>query len=72
LSSKSEYTVINEITLIAKAVKRHLNEPDCKHDIRTIVNEALNESKAVALTGQQQQTQDADTLGTNQNGYSSR
>ncbi len=36
--------IINDLFLIAKAVKEHLKEPNCTHNIRSIVKQAL-ESK---------------------------
>lgn len=41
MSAKCDENVMKDIFLIAKAVKKHYTEPDCKHDIKTIVKEAL-------------------------------
>ena len=46
MSSESEQVIIDEILLIARAVKTHLKEPNCTHNIKTIVKEAL-ENRAI-------------------------
>jgi len=38
----AEDTVVSDVLLIARAVKRHLSEvPNCKRDLKSIVKEAL-------------------------------
>ena len=37
-----EDSIISDIFLIAKAVKEHLKEPNCTHNIRFIVKQALD------------------------------
>jgi len=40
--------IINDLYLIAKAVKEHVNEPNCTHTIKFIVKQAL-QSKTSGL-----------------------
>ena len=50
-----EESIINDIFLIIKAVKEHLNEPNCSHKIRSIVKQAL-ENKGAGVASQTPQT----------------
>jgi hypothetical protein len=61
--------VVLDLLKIAKAVRYHLDEPDCNHSIKDIVKEALGPAKGPAPTDK---TADdaATTLRTNQNGSS--
>ena len=57
-----EESIINDILLIVKAVKEHLNEPNCTHKIRSIVKQAL-ENKGAGVAGQTPQTDTDDRAG---------
>jgi len=49
-------TLVSDFLLIAKGIKKHLLEvPDCKHDLKSIVREAL-EDKTSGLTRPEQDT----------------
>ena len=59
---QTEGVVINEILCITQAVKRHLSEvPDCTHDLKSIVKEALESKSAGSAKTQTQQTTPATT-----------